>query len=135
MFGFQLTMITSSEVEYNYAKALHGDDMIPKVTICDGCCCGRVEKGNKPVPLDELKKIWEERNLGKEVKLSSIHCLGPCSMNNVALLTFEKNRIWVGKLDDEIHYDAIVEWGIKISQNPNDFDLPEILKPLRFVPD
>ena len=118
----------------NYTKSVHGDNMIPKVTICNGCCCGRVEAGNKPVPVDELKQTWNEQNLGNKVKLSSIYCLGPCSMNNVALLTFDEERIWLGKLDDKIYYDAIVEWGIKISKNPNDSDLPEILKPLTFIP-
>ena len=108
--------------------------MIPKVTICNCCCCVRIEIGNKPVPLDELKQAWVEQDLQGIVKLSSTYCLGPCSMNNVALLTFEGKRIWLGKLDDKIHYDAIVEWGIKISQNPDDSDLPDILKSLRFVP-
>ena len=38
--------------------------------VCDGCCCGRLEKGNDVVPIDMLKSAWEEHGLKEHVKLS-----------------------------------------------------------------
>ena len=32
--------------------------MKPTVNVCDGCCCGRVNKSNLAVPKDELKTLW-----------------------------------------------------------------------------
>ena len=54
------------------------------VIICNGCCCGRVEKGHNEVPIDELEAAWEANRIGEAVKLTISDCLGPCSMHNEA---------------------------------------------------
>ena len=46
--------------------------MKPTVNICDGCCCGRVNKSNMAVPQDELKALWKENNLSQHVNLRSL---------------------------------------------------------------
>ena len=43
--------------------------MKPTINICDGCCCGRVNKSNMAVPQDELKALWKENNLSQHVNL------------------------------------------------------------------
>lgn len=108
--------------------------MSARVTVCDGCCCGRVEKGNSEVPIDFLKKSWEENDIAKKVKLTISGCLGPCSMNNVSLLTTEEGRIWLGELHGQNHYSALVEWALNVAQNWGDTELPEILVPHIFEP-
>ena len=40
------------------------------INICDGCCCGRVEKGHNEVPVNELKRIWEKNKLHDKIKLT-----------------------------------------------------------------
>ena len=61
--------------------------MKPTVNICDGCCCGRVNKSNLAVPKDELKTLWREQELSKHVNLRVTSCLGPCSRANVTLVS------------------------------------------------
>ena len=109
--------------------------MTPSLSVCNGCCCGRVEKGHNEVPIDFLKKSWEENNLSEYVKLSITGCLGPCSKHNVTLLTTKEGRIWLGELQGQSHYEAIVEWARNISQDGKDAELPEILTSQRFVPE
>ena len=61
--------------------------MKPTVNVCDGCCCGRVNKSNLAVPKDELKTLWREHDLSKHVNLRVTSCLGPCSRANVTLVS------------------------------------------------
>ena len=47
--------------------------MAARLSVCKGCCCGRVDRGNNPVPYDALKAVWKSKGLDEHVKLS---CLG-----------------------------------------------------------
>ena len=102
--------------------------------VCDGCCCGRLEKGNDVVPIDMLKTAWEEHGLKDHVKLSISGCLGPCSMNNVSLMMDGKDRIWLGKLGTSEHYDALVTWAQSIAEQGQMAPLPEELENHQFKP-
>jgi len=31
--------------------------------VCNGCCCGRTEKGFPALPLDDFKRQWKERGI------------------------------------------------------------------------
>ena len=106
--------------------------MSNQLLVCNGCCCGRIEKGNAKVPIETLKNAWEENGLAEHIKLRISTCLGPCSMNNVSLLKTENDRIWLGKLTEEEHYLALVEWGLDIASRGNEAEFPEILAPLQF---
>ena len=103
------------------------------VIICDGCCCGRVEKGHNEVPIDKLEAAWEANRLGEAVKLTISDCLGPCSMHNVSILKNENGNIWLGELSSWDHYEAIVEWAIESSEKMEGSKLPKILEDRRFV--
>lgn len=108
--------------------------MAPRLMVCDGCCCGRLEKGNDVVPIDMLKTAWEEHGLKDHVKLSISGCLGPCSMNNVSLMMDGNDRIWLGKLGTSEHYDALVTWAQSIGEQGQMTPLPEELKNHQFKP-
>ena len=108
--------------------------MPTRVIVCNGCCCGNVEKGNSEVPIDFLKNSWKENDIDKHVKLTISGCLGPCSMNNVCLLSTKEGRIWLGELDQQSHYSALVDWACNVAQNEEDTELPEVLVPHRFEP-
>jgi (2Fe-2S) ferredoxin len=108
--------------------------MTTSVTVCNGCCCGRVDKGHNEVPIDFLKTQWKENNIGEHVKLTISGCLGPCSMHNVTLLSTQDGRIWLGELNNQSHYEAIVEWAQDIGHNGKDAVFPEILTSHRFKP-
>ena len=109
--------------------------MSARVTVCNGCCCGRVEKGHNEVPINFLEELWEENNISEHVKLTISGCLGPCSKHNVSLLSTEEEKIWLGGLSEQSHYGAIIEWARDIAQNGKDVELPEILTSHQFVPE
>jgi len=104
------------------------------VIICDGCCCGRVEKGHDKVPIEELKQAWKDSDLegSDKVKLTISGCLGPCSMHNVSLLKTEQGQIWLGKLSEYEHYQALVDWAVEVSKTDDQVEIPEILLSHRF---
>lgn len=81
-----------------------------QVVVCQGCCCGRTDKGHPEVPVDWLKSEWRKRELPKKVHLSISGCLGPCDASNVVLLMFGNEALWLGGLDQIDQYRQIVEW-------------------------
>jgi len=63
--------------------------------VCSkGCCCGLTDRGFAPVPEDLYHREWEGRKLRNKVHLTQSGCLGPCTMANVVLLTFDGHPIW-----------------------------------------
>ena len=85
------------------------------VIVCNGCCCGRVEKGHNEVPIDELEASWEANQL------------------RGARPQAQGERIWLGELSSWDHYDAIVQWAIESSEKREGSKLPQILEDRRFV--
>ena len=108
--------------------------MAPRFTFCDGCCCGRVEKGNHETPVEYLREAWKNHDLKDHVKLTISGCLGPCKMNNVSLITTGTERIWLGKINDIGYYESIVDWAIEIANGASEIKLPEKLAKLQFDP-
>ena len=107
-------------------------DMSTRIYVCNGCCCGRIEKGNNKVPIEELKSAWQKHELDKTVKLTISGCLGPCSMNNVSLIKDDLGQTWLGKLSGKEHYDALVTWALDVEQKAANAELPKILADLKF---
>ena len=108
--------------------------MSPRVVVCNGCCCGSIEKGHSEVPVDHLKKSWEENNLESRVELMISGCLGPCKMHNVSVLVTESDVYWLGDLGEEEHYKSLVEWGKEVASDDQSEKLPDILADRRFEP-
>ena len=108
--------------------------MKPTVNICDGCCCGRVNKSNLAVPKDELKSLWREHELSKHVNLRVTSCLGPCSRANVTLVSTSEGRTWLGGIASEDHYQTLVDWAQGVAEQGIHHPLPSSLDSLRFTP-
>ena len=108
--------------------------VLGSIHVCDGCCCGRVEKGHNEVPVDELKKMWKENSLNNHVKLVISNCLGHCSMHNVTLIKIDNSKKWIGKLGKQEHYDALVELACDISKKTRKAEIPSTLVPHLFLP-
>ena len=104
------------------------------VIICDGCCCGRTEKGHNNVPVDKLEAAWQKYRLTDAVKLTISGCLGPCKMHNVAIIKTKLSKTWLGKLSNEIHYSAIIDWARGVANN-SDYSLPNSLLDKQFIRD
>lgn len=108
--------------------------MAPRLMVCDGCCCGRVEKGNETVPIEMLKAAWKEHELKEHVKLSISGCLGTCSKRNVALMMNVNQRIWLGELGSNENYTSLVSWARNIAKEGTVTELPDELKAHQFKP-
>ena len=108
--------------------------MKPTINICDGCCCGRVNKSNMAVPTTELKALWNEHNLAQHVNLRVTSCLGPCSRANVTLVSTSEGRTWLGGIASEDHYQTLVDWAQNIAVNGPQHPLPDSLLTLKFTP-
>ena len=63
--------------------------------VCQGCCCGRADKGFPALPLDEFKRQWKERGIRRRVHLTISGCLGPCPLANVVLILFRGETVWL----------------------------------------
>jgi len=81
-----------------------------QVVVCQGCCCGRTDKGHPAVPVDWLKAEWRRRQLPKKIHLTISGCLGPCDATNVALVMFGDSAVWLGGLDSFDDYQALADW-------------------------
>ena len=106
--------------------------MTSSVIVCNGCCCGNLEKGHDKVPIELLENDWERHGLKEVVTLKISGCLGPCSMRNVAILDTLEGPIWLGGLSGEEHYRGIVDWALDYTTNGPKSSLSEILQQLVF---
>jgi nitrile hydratase accessory protein len=65
------------------------------LSYCYGsCCCGDVERGYAPVPVETFKQEWLRRRLKKTLHLTKGGCLGPCTLANVVSLIFDGHSVW-----------------------------------------
>lgn len=81
-----------------------------QIVVCEGCCCGRTDRGHPEVPVDWLKSEWKRRQLGKHVHLSISRCLGPCDVSNVALVFAGDATVWLGRLRERQTYQTLLDW-------------------------
>lgn len=108
--------------------------MKAQVNVCDGCCCGRVNKSNMAVPIDSLKSAWEEYELSEHVKLNITTCLGPCSQANVMLVKADQKRTWLGGISNEEQYQSLINWAKGTIEHGQQHPLPDSLLALQFTP-
>lgn len=105
-----------------------------QVLICQGCCCGRTDRGRPPVPFDWLKAQWKTRKLNKHVQLTLSGCLGPCDLANVVLILAHDQQIWLGGLAEQGHYAALLNWTLTLAATGTLAPLPPELAQRRFTP-
>jgi hypothetical protein len=73
--------------------------VIAQVFVCQGCCCGQVERGRPEVPAEWLKEEWRKRGLLKRVQLTISGCLGPCDVPNVVAIVTQTKTVWLGEIN------------------------------------
>jgi nitrile hydratase accessory protein len=65
------------------------------LSYCYGsCCCGDVERGYAPVPVETFKQEWLRRKMRKTMHLTKGGCLGPCELANVVSLVFDGRSVF-----------------------------------------
>jgi cobaltochelatase CobN len=103
-----------------------------QLMVCVGCCCGRVDRGHPPVPVERLKHLWKTRRLASSIQLTISGCLGPCDLVNVVCLISPQGTLWLGGLDNLTCYETLVEWATDSAAEGRLLPLPGSLTSLQF---
>ena len=105
---------------------------LAQLVFCQGCCCGRTDRGHPEVPVGRLKAVWKEEKLNRSVQLTISGCLGPCDLANVALVITPNGNEWLGGLAGDAVYDALIAWAQECHRAGRLVPLPAALAALRF---
>jgi len=84
--------------------------VLGQVVVCKGCCCGQTGKARPGVPEEKLKATWKAERLHRIIQLTISGCLGPCDVANVVQIITPSGIEWFGRLEEETHYDALIDW-------------------------
>jgi cobaltochelatase CobN len=108
--------------------------MLGQISVCDGCCCGKTEKGHPAVPIQWLKQEWKVRGLLKRVHLSISGCLGPCDVPNVVMITNSEGTKWLGGLNSQRHFAVLADWAEQSKDADQLLPLPKELREFALMP-
>ena len=75
--------------------------------VCQGCCCGRTDKGFPALPIDDFRQQWKARGIRRRFHLTISGCLGPCPLANVVLLLFRGRSLWLHSINDKEDVSSI----------------------------
>jgi nitrile hydratase accessory protein len=104
--------------------------------VCsEACCCGRVEDGMAPVPVDLYHAEWERRRLRNIVHLTIGGCLGPCALANVVLLLFDGQSLWFHSVNSDTLVLALYDYIETMLDADHILPTPEPLATLTFTAD
>ena len=81
-----------------------------QIAFCEGCCCGRTDRGFKPLPRDWIERQWKDEKLNKTVQLTISGCLGPCDLANVSCVISPQGIQWFGGLQEQWQYGLLLDW-------------------------
>lgn len=103
-----------------------------QLVFCQGCCCGRTDRGRPELPVEQLKEIWRREKLNCTVQLTISGCLGPCDLANVCLIMRPEGNVWLGGMAGESVYESLVTWARACHAKGLVQPLPEELDSLQF---
>ena len=106
--------------------------ILGQLVLCEGCCCGRTDKGFMPLPRDWIKQQWKDEKLNKSVQLTISGCLGPCDLANVACVISPNGMQWFGGLQEQWQFDLLLDWAIASRDADVLLELPAELNRNRF---
>lgn len=105
---------------------------LAQLVFCEGCCCGRTDRGRPEVPVARLKGVWKGEKLNRSVQLTISGCLGPCDLANVALVMTPAGNVWLGGMAGDGAYDALVAWARECHRQERLLPLPPECEAKRF---
>lgn len=105
---------------------------LAQLVFCQGCCCGRSDRGRPELPVEQLKEIWKSEKLNRMVQLTISGCLGPCDLANVAQVMLPEGNVWLGGMQGEAVYETLITWARLCHAEERVLPLPEGLNLLRF---
>jgi cobaltochelatase CobN len=100
--------------------------------ICNGCCCGRTDKGFPALALDEFKRQWKSRGIRRRFHLTVSGCLGPCPLANVVLLQILGHSMWFHSINHAGDVNLIYDYVEQMLLAGAVLEPPEALMARRF---
>jgi hypothetical protein len=101
--------------------------VLGQLILCNGCCCGRTERGLPEVPVERIKAVWRNEHLNRTIQLTISGCLGPCDVPNVVLLITPEWMEWLGCIEGDAAYDRLVQWARACQATGAAVPIPESL--------
>ena len=102
-----------------------------QVILCQGCCCGRTDRGFPEVPVERIKAAWKSGRLNRMIQLTVSGCVGPCDVANVAVIVGPGWTSWFGELKTH-HYDVLIDWAERCHAAGMLLPVPSDLREHRF---
>lgn len=115
----RFVFVKRADNEVKKTRVLEG-----QLLVCQGCCCGKTERGMPALPLDDFKQQWKERGVKLRVHLTVTGCLGPCPLANVVLILFGGQSIWLHSINTPEHVTAIYDY-LQSMLNAEQYSPPE----------
>jgi cobaltochelatase CobN len=110
------------------------DTVLGQLIFCEGCCCGRTDRGFPAWPKGQVKARWKELKLNNTIQLTISGCLGPCDVANVVcMMPAVGDSIWLGGLSHASQYELLITWAESCQIQQQLLDLPTAFDPYRFV--
>jgi hypothetical protein len=110
------------------------DTVLGQLIFCEGCCCGRTDRGFPAWPKDQVKARWKELKLNNTIQLTISGCLGPCDVANVVcMMPAVGDSIWLGALSHASQYELLITRAESCQIQQQLLDLPTAFDPYRFV--
>lgn len=123
-----------SAVQQGESLSTRRSGPLGQIFFCDGCCCGRSEKGFPLLPREMIKERWKSLKLNGTIQLTISGCLGPCDLANVFyLLASDGVGRWFGGLSDPWHYETLIHWASECQQAEELLPIPATLNAHRFT--
>ena len=92
-------------------------ERLGQIFLCEGCCCGRADRGFPPLPKAMMKESWKSLKLNGTIQLTISGCLGPCDVANVVyVLASDGTGHWFGGISEDWQYETLVEWAVGCQQ-------------------
>ncbi|MDY3558059.1 (2Fe-2S) ferredoxin domain-containing protein [Gemmata sp. JC673] len=105
---------------------------LAQLIFCQGCCCGRTDRGRPELPVVRLKEVWKGEKLNRSVQLTISGCLGPCDLANVTLLITPDGNLWFGGLAGDVVYEELIAWARECHREGRVVPLPIGFEERRF---
>jgi nitrile hydratase accessory protein len=96
--------------------------------VCNGCCCGRTDKGFPPLALEDFKRQWKQRGIRRRLHLTISGCLGPCPLANVVLLQFRGRSMWFQSINQPEDVNSIYDYVEQMLIAETVLEVPDTLK-------
>jgi cobaltochelatase CobN len=110
------------------------DSVLGQLIFCEGCCCGRKDRGFPAWPRDLVKARWKELKLNSTIQLTISGCLGPCDVANVVcMMPAVGDSIWLGGLSRTSQYEQLITWAESCRGQQRLLNLPATFDPFRFT--